>query len=129
MNVYAVLAAGVVLVHLVFVLFAVGGGLLALRWPHIAWIHLPAAAWAALIEFSGGICPLTPLENAMRERAGLEAYAGDFVATYIFPFLYPEGLTRQSQIVMGVAVTAVNAIAYLIVLQRGRRTKKKPLHD
>src|SRR5687767_13714751 len=92
------LAVLVVVAHLAFVLFATLGGVLAARWPAIAWVHVPCAAWAAFVEFSGRICPLTPLENALRQRAGLEAYSGDFVATYIFPVLYPEGLTRDAQL-------------------------------
>ena len=94
------LAAAVVVVHLLFVVFVVAGGVLVLRWPRIAWIHLPAAAWGTFIELSGRVCPLTPLEGALRRRAGLEDYAGDFIANYVFPFLYPAGLTRQAQILM-----------------------------
>jgi hypothetical protein len=116
----AALAAAVVMLHLAFVAFVVAGGFLAIRWPRIAWAHLPAAAWAAFIEFSGGTCPLTPLEQALRQAAGLAPYAGDFVAAYIFPVLYPEGLTRRAQIVSGVVVIAVNAIAYVVALRRRR---------
>jgi hypothetical protein len=111
---------------LVFVVFATLGGMLVLRWPRVAWVHLPAAAWAAYVEFSGRVCPLTPLENAARRRAGLEEYSGDFVANYIFPLLYPAGLTREAQLVIGAFVVAINAVAYVFVL-RTRRTKKKPL--
>ena len=124
------LAAAVVAIHVLFVVFAVAGGVFALRWPRIAWVHLPAAAWAAFVELSGGICPLTPLENALRQRAGLEPYTGDFIATYVFPVLYPEGLTRQAQIALGFVVVAVNAVAYAVVLRRRRRhteTRTRPL--
>ena len=115
-----------VVVHLVFVVFATLGGVLVLRWPRVVWAHLPAAVWAAFIEFSGRVCPLTPLENALRRRAGLEDYSGDFVANYIFPVLYPAGLTREAQLVIGGAVVGMNLVAYAFVL-RARRTKKKPL--
>lgn len=117
----SILAAAVVFVHLAFVAFAIGGGLLALRWPRIAWVHLPAAAWAAFVEFSGGLCPLTPLENTLRRRAGLEPYAGDFIAAYVFPVLYPEGLTRQMQLAMGLVVVVMNVAAYTWILRRRRR--------
>jgi hypothetical protein len=120
------LAALVVFAHLAFVVFATLGGVLALRWPRVTWVHLPAAAWAAYVEFSGDVCPLTPLENALRRRAGLEDYSGDFVANYIFPVLYPAGLTREAQLVIGAGVVAINVAAYGFVL-RARRTKKKPL--
>jgi len=127
-NVDSAAATAVVVAHLVFVAFAVGGGLLALRWPRVAWVHAPAAAWAAFIEFSGRICPLTPLENALRRRAGLDDYTGDFIAAYVFPVLYPSGLTRRAQIGLGLVVVAVNVAAYWVVLRRRSCTKKKPLH-
>jgi hypothetical protein len=119
-DVYALAAGLIVLAHLAFVVFAAGGVVLALRWPALVWAHLPAAAWAAFIEFSGGICPLTPLEQTLRARAGLEAYTGDFVARYLFPVLYPAGLTREAQLVIGLAVVAVNAAGYTVVYFRRR---------
>jgi hypothetical protein len=122
MNAFAALAASVVALHLAFVVFATLGGMLALRWPRIAWVHLPAAAWAAFVEFTGGICPLTPLESHLRLRAGLEPYSGDFVAAYIFPVLYPEGLTRNAQVTIGAFVVAINVVAYGFVLWRTKRT-------
>jgi hypothetical protein len=119
-DVYALAAGLIVLAHLAFVVFAAGGVLLVLRWLPLAWLHLPAVAWAAFIEFSGGICPLTPLEQTLRARAGLEAYAGDFVARYLFPVLYPEGLTRRAQFIIGMAVVAVNVAGYAFVYFRRR---------
>jgi hypothetical protein len=117
--VYAVGAGLVVLVHLSFVLFVAAGALLSLKWPRAPWAHLPAVAWAAYIEFSGGICPLTPLENELRVRAGLGFYSGDFVARYLFPVLYPGGLTREAQVGIGLVVLAVNLCLYIFVY-RGR---------
>ena len=108
----------VVLVHFFFVLFVAAGALLSLKWPRVMWVHLPAAAWAAYIEFSGGICPLTPLENQLRSRAGLDYYSGDFVARYLFPVLYPGGLTREAQAVIGLVVLAVNLGLYIFVYKR-----------
>src|SRR5215203_1076031 len=86
---YALLADLVVLLHLVFVLFVLAGGILALRWPRLARLHLPAAAWGAIVEISGSVCPLTPLENWLRTRAGNMAYETDFISHYGLPFLYP----------------------------------------
>ena len=100
----------VVVVHVAFVIFVVAGGVLVLRWPKLAFVHLPAVAWAVYIEWSGAIAPLTPLENALRTAAGLEAYAGDFVAPSSFPLLYPDGLTRRAQTVIGFVVLAVNLL-------------------
>lgn len=118
---FAVLASLIVLVHLAFVAFAASGALLALRWPWVPWLHVPAAAWAAYIEFSGGICPLTPLENHLRARAGLDYYSGDFAARYLFPMLYPDGLTRPAQTVIGAVVVTVNVVLYLWLLRHRRR--------
>jgi hypothetical protein len=102
----------VVLVHFAFVVFVALGGLLVRRWTRLAWLHLPAAAWGALIEFTGIVCPLTPLEKWLRLRGGGEAYAGGFIQHYIVPLLYPPGLTRAGQIALGCLVVALNAALY-----------------
>jgi Protein of Unknown function (DUF2784) len=114
------LATGVVILHVAFVIFVVIGGVLALRWPKVVYMHLPAVAWAIYVEWSGAICPLTPLENRLRAAAGLEAYAGDFVAKYVFPVLYPDGLTRSAQMAIGAAVLLVNACLYGALRRRRR---------
>lgn len=111
----------VVLIHLGFVLFVVLGGFLALQWRWMPWLHLPAAVWGALIEFAGWICPLTPWENALRRAAGEAGYAGGFVEHYLLPVLYPAGLTREIQLVLGALVIAVNLLAYALVIRRGRK--------
>ena len=113
-----VLATGVVIVHVAFVIFVIIGGALALRRPKVAYVHLPAVAWAIYVEWSGDICPLTPLEQSLRAAAGLEAYAGDFIAEWVFPWLYPNGLTRGAQLVMGGAALAINACIYAALLRR-----------
>lgn len=118
---YRVLADGVVLVHLLFVVFVVAGAWLALVWRWIPWVHLPAAAWGAFIEFSGRVCPLTPLENQLRQAAGLEQYAGSFVERYVLPVLYPADLTRDVQIVLGALVVVVNVAAYGYILRKHLR--------
>ena len=109
---YAFLAHGVVLLHFGFVLFVVLGGFLVLRRRGWAWVHLPCALWGAWVEFAGWVCPLTPLENHLRSLAGLDAYGGDFVGRYLFPVLYPEGLTRGAQLALGALVVALNLALY-----------------
>ena len=118
---YWLTATLIVVVHLAFVLFALAGVVLARRWRWIPWIHVPAAGWASYIELSGGICPLTPLENQLRAAAGLGDYSGDFVARYVFPVLYPDGLTREAQIGVGLIVLMVNLVLYIAVYRRRRR--------
>jgi uncharacterized protein DUF2784 len=115
------IAADVVLiVHLAFVAFVIAGGALVLRWPRLAWLHVPAVFWGAVVELAGWICPLTPLENGLRDAAGEARYAGDFVQHYLVALLYPEGLTRDLQLLFGLLVIAVNALLYGLVLFRMR---------
>ena len=118
---YRLLADLVVIFHAAFVLFVVLGGLLVLRKRWLMWVHLPAALWGALIEFAGWVCPLTPLENALRRRGGEAGYTGDFIDHYIVPVLYPEGLTREHQILLGLLVVVINGLIYWRVFTRRRR--------
>src|SRR6056297_3283129 len=122
---WGLLADVVLLVHALFVVFVAAGGLLVLRWVRVAWLHLPCAAWGAWIEFTGGICPLTPLENEFRRRAGQLTYEGGFIEQYVTAFLYPDGLTRGIQIGLGIAVLVVNGVIYCIVVHR-RRVRGRP---
>jgi hypothetical protein len=120
------LADLVVGVHVLFVAFVALGGLLVLRWPRVAWLHLPAAVWGALIEFTGGVCPLTPLEQSLRRRAGEGGYRGDFVEHYLLPALYPDGLTRRAQLALGLLVIAANLTIYALVLRRRSTAPRTP---
>ena len=116
-----ILADALVIVHLLFVAFVVAGGFLLVRWPKLVWLHLPAAAWGAFIEFTGGICPLTPLENHLRVLGGGSAYGGDFVGRYLLPILYPEYLTLSLQQLLGGVVVGVNLVAYALAYRALRR--------
>ena len=109
---YRTLADLIVALHFGFVLFVVLGGLLVLRWPRLAWAHLPAAVWGVLIEFCGWICPLTPLENWLRAQGGETTYHSDFIAQYLLPVLYPGNLTRGLQLLLGTGVVVLNAAIY-----------------
>ncbi len=120
---YRLLADLVLLLHAAFVAYVVLGALLALRAPRTAWVHLPIVAWGAGIEFLGGICPLTPLENHWRQRAGEQGYAGGFVEHYVVAALYPDGLTRNVQVALGLLVLAVNALIYAVAWRRHRSTR------
>jgi hypothetical protein len=109
---FSAAADAVLVLHFAFVLFVVLGGLLVLRWPRFAWLHVPAAAWGVLIEFGGWICPLTPLENSLRERGGERGYAGGFIDHYVTSLIYPEGLTRPMQFAIGALVLVINVYVY-----------------
>jgi hypothetical protein len=115
---YRFLADVVVVAHAGFVVFVVLGGFLALRWRRTLWLHLPAALWGMLIEVDGWTCPLTPLENELRQRGGEAGYTGGFVERYIVSILYPHELTRTTQILLGIFVLAINLVVYWRVFRR-----------
>jgi uncharacterized protein DUF2784 len=122
---FRLLADATVVLHLLFVVFVICGGLLAVRWPRVAWVHLPAAAWGAWIEFAGWICPLTPLENWLRVQGGSATYATSFVERYMLPVLYPVSLSRDVQWTLGLMVILLNGIVYaVVVLSRRTRVKR-----
>ena len=110
---YLLLADLVLVVHLLFVIFVLFGGLLVVRWRRLAWLHVPALVWGLYIEFSYAICPLTPLEIRLREMAGADPYEGGFIAHYIVPLIYPPGLTPEAQWWIGLGILAVNGLIYV----------------
>ena len=118
---YRLLADLVVVLHLAFVLFVMLGGLFALRWPRAAWFHIPTAIWGAGIEFLQGICPLTPLENHLRQLGGDAGYSGGFVEHYLLPVLYPAGLNQNIQVGIGLFVLLFNVTIYAVVWRRRAR--------
>ena len=112
------LADLVVVFHFAFVLFVILGGLLVLRWPRLAYVHLPAAAWGVLIELTGWVCPLTPLEQSLQLKAGEQGYSGSFIEHYVLPLLYPSALTRNIQLLLGCIVLGLNLGIYGYLLYR-----------
>ncbi|MDP3909045.1 MAG: DUF2784 domain-containing protein [Gemmatimonadales bacterium] len=115
---YRLLANGVVILHALFIVFVVLGGLLAWRWRWVALAHIPCAVWGVLIEYRGWICPLTPLENHLRQKAGDAGYGGGFIEHHVLPAIYPAGLTPRVQLALGTAVLVINLIAYGILVRR-----------
>jgi Protein of Unknown function (DUF2784) len=115
---YRILADAVLVLHFAFIAFALLGGLLVARWPRLAWVHLPAAAWAAGIAFFGGICPLTPLENRLREAGGETGLEGGFIEHQLEALIYPGWLTREIQVALGAVVLAINLLAYARLLRK-----------
>ena len=115
-----VLANVVVTLHFLFVAFVLVGGFVAWRWHRVAWVHLPAALWGVAIELGGWICPLTPLENTLRSRAGMAGYSGGFVEHHVIAWLYPAGLTPPKQIMLGAVALLVNLAAYSVFFRRLR---------
>ncbi len=111
---------------MLFIAFVVAGAFLVLRWPRLVWVHIPCALWGAWIEVAGWICPLTPLENALRRAAGEAGYDGGFIEHYLMPIIYPAGLTRGIQIGLAVAVVGLNLAVYgWVVARRKRRASQK----
>lgn len=123
---YGLLADLVVVLHLLFIIFALIGGFLVLwrRW--MLFIHLPTVLWASAIEFIGWVCPLTPVENWLREAAGSSGYHGGFIEHYLIPIIYPVTLTPQLQIILGVVVIVINLLVYSWVVFRWRKLHRAP---
>lgn len=109
---YSLLADLIVVLHFSFVLFVLFGGLLTVKWPHVMWVHGPALAWGSLVEFTGLVCPLTPLENRLRMMGGESGYHGDFLSRWLLPVLYPDFLTPGIQIALGCLLLALNVTIY-----------------
>jgi hypothetical protein len=120
---YHALADLVLVLHALFIVFVVCGGLLALRWRRVAWLHLPTVVWAVLLEVFGWLCPLTPLEQDLRQAAGATGYSDSFIEHYLVQFIYPAGLTREIQLCLAAAVIIVNAVVYALVF-RCRRPQR-----
>ncbi len=114
---YQLLADSVLVLHFLFIVFVLGGGLLVLRWPRLAWLHLPAVVWGVVVEMMGWVCPLTPLENKFRAMAGTNAYTGDFIQRYCLPLMYPAGLTPQIQMALAAVVLILNAVIYVALIR------------
>jgi hypothetical protein len=123
--IYRALAEFVVLVHVAFVIFAALGGFLVFKWRRVAWFHIPAALWAALIEFVGWVCPLTPLENWLRRRGGETGYQTSFIERYLLPVIYPAALTRGLHVVLGLLVLAANLAIYWRLWRRPASTGRR----
>lgn len=121
---YRLLADVVLVLHLGFVLFVVAGAFLVLRWRWMAWIQLPAALWGVFVEWSGWVCPLTPLESWLRAQGGASGYPGGFVEHYLLPVIYPASLTRTVQILLGAMVLVVNVIAYALAFARTAASRR-----
>lgn len=125
LSIYGNLATFVVAFHFAFLLFVMFGGLLVLRWPRAVWLHIPCLLWGSWIEVSGGVCPLTPLENSLRRAAGESAYAGSFIEHYIMAVMYPSGLTRSIQLALAVGLVLLNLVIYGLVVRQRRRRRAK----
>ena len=117
---YRFFADVLVVVHFLFILFVVAGGMLILYRPRLVFLHLPAVIWGAAVELCGWICPLTPLENYFRRIAGDAGYSGGFIEHYLVPLIYPENLTAETQYIFGGLVIVVNLIFYFILWRRKR---------
>ena len=122
---YRFFADVLVVVHFLFILFVVAGGMLILYRPRMAFLHLPAVIWGAAVELCGWICPLTPLENYFRRIAGDAGYSGGFIEHYLAPLIYPENLTAETQYILGGLVIVVNLIFYFILWRRIKVKQQK----
>ena len=115
---YGILAGVIIVAHFLFIAFVAAGGLLVLRWPRLAWVHLPAVVWGVVVELTGWICPLTPLENYLRRLGGSSSYSGGFIEQYLIPVIYPANLTAVTQYILGGLIIVVNLILYSLIIRK-----------
>lgn len=120
--IYLYISNLIVIVHFLFILLVLFGGLLVLRWPKLVWLHLPIIIWGFLVELNGWFCPLTPWENHFRELAGAQSYQGDFIGEYLLPLIYPAELTREMQYSFAAVVLILNAIIYYFIWRNSRKS-------
>lgn len=125
--VYRALADLILVSHLAFIVFVVAGGLLALRWGWLPLVHLPVAMWGLYVELSGGVCPLTPIENALRRAGGSAGYSGGFIEHYVVPVIYPAELSISLQFVLAGLLGVANLLVYSFVLWRRFRRPRPRL--
>ena len=125
--IYNILSNLVVIVHLLFIVLVCLGALLVLKWPKFVWIHIPFALWGVVVEYLNILCPLTPLENYLRNLGGTETYEADFIDQYIIPLIYPEVLTRNLQFILGSIVLVLNFGIYGYIIYR--KLKQKSMDD
>ena len=123
--IYRYAADAVLLLHLAFIVFAVFGGLLIVWWRGVLFLHLPALVWGVFVELTGRICPLTSLENTFRIKAGTAGYSESFVEHYLLGVIYPDGLTREIQYVLGALVAVINFVIYLWLFYYLRQGNRK----
>jgi len=112
---YQIAADFVVLLHFAFIVFVLAGGLLVFKWRWLIWLHIPAVIWGALIVMVGWICPLTPIENMLRQTDGGEVYSSSFIEHYLIPLIYPSTLNRELFIAMGIFVIVINVAVYTVL--------------
>jgi hypothetical protein len=125
---YVLLADTVMLIHLAFVLFVTFGSLFVLRWPSVAWIHLPALLWGLIVEMAGLVCPLTPVESRLRIMGGESGYTDDFISHWLLMVLYPDVLTRGLQIALGTSLLALNCCLYAWIFIRNGNRRRTTAH-
>ena len=115
---YRATADAVLLIHFLFAAFAVFGGALVAYNSNWAWLHVPTVLWSSLVNLMGWTCPLTPVEKALRLRAGQAGYAGGFIQHYIGRAVYPGGMPRRLELVAGVSILVGNLVVYAVILAR-----------
>ncbi len=119
--IYSILADALLVIHLIFIIFVLLGGILIIKWRWVVYLHLPTAAWGILVEFNHWICPLTPWENALRRAAGDISYETSFIEHYLLPLIYPSNLTNELQIILGSLIIIINLMIYSGLLLKIKR--------
>ena len=118
---YELFANLTLIAHLIFILFVIFGGLLFFIFSKVFYIHLPALFRGIYIELTNSVCPLTYLENWFLNKAGLATYSNGFINNYLYPLIYPEGLTNNIQLYLGITLIVINILIYGFIFKNFKR--------
>ena len=112
---YELFANLTLIIHLIFILFVIFGGLLFFIFSKIIYIHLPAVLWGIYIELNNSVCPLTYLENWFLYKGELTTYSNNFINNYMITIIYTDGLTNEIQIYLCIYLIVINILIYGLI--------------
>jgi hypothetical protein len=119
-KVYAAFAVGVLLIHVLFVVWVLAGTLLTRLRPILRRLHIASLVWGICAEVLPGVCPLTSLENWLESRAGVQPYQGGFLLHYLDALVYPD-ISGTLLMTAGVAACLLNLGVYARRFWNARR--------
>jgi len=126
-TVWGALVGGVIVLHYGYLAYLISGGFLAWRWPGSIVAHIAAAVWAVLIVVTKVPCPLTSLQNNLRERAGQRPLSGSFVEIYVRGTLFPADRIGLAQAVVAVIIVG-SWFGFGYAVRPGLQRRRHPQH-
>jgi len=112
---YEFFATFTLIIHFLFIVYVILGGLFFFIKPWTIYFHIPAFLYGLYVEFTQSICPLTYLENFFLSKANLTTYSISFIQKYLYVIIYPINLTKELQITLGISLIVINIIIYAII--------------